>query len=159
LEAEKMDIQALINQYPYLFAIAFYLGIFLLASRLTGWRALAEHYPLSSPFTGKPHRFQTAWMRWSSHYGNALTAGANAQGLYLSVLFLLRIGHPPLFIPWSDITSTEISGGFSRRVELRFRRLPNVPVIITRDLADNLAKESNGVFTIQGPNRPQKDGA
>jgi hypothetical protein len=147
-----MDIQSFIDQYPYAFAVAVWLALMFLMPRLTGWHALAELYPVPAPFMGKPHRFQTVWMRWGSHYGNGVTFGANAQGLYLSVLILLRIGHPPIFIPWSEITASDVPGGLSRRVELRFRRLPKVSITIMRALAETLAGESHGAFVIQGQN-------
>lgn len=70
-------------------------------------------------------------------------------GLYLSVLLFLRIGHPPLFIPWGDIMASDFPRGLIQRVELRFKRLPGVPVIVSRALAEHLAKESNGALIIQ----------
>jgi hypothetical protein len=36
-------------------------------------------------------------------YNNVLTVASDSEGIYLGVLFLFRIAHPPLFIPWSEI--------------------------------------------------------
>jgi hypothetical protein len=43
-------------------------------------------------------------MRLSANYGGCLTVGSDAAGLYLAVMFLFRVGHPPLFIPWDERT-------------------------------------------------------
>jgi hypothetical protein len=37
------------------------------------------------------------------HYRNALFVTVGRSGLSLSVLFLFRVLHPPLFIPWSAV--------------------------------------------------------
>ncbi|HEX9934095.1 MAG TPA: hypothetical protein VGB38_02770 [bacterium] len=149
-----MDVQTFLNQYPLVIAIAAVWSMMQLVSRFTGWHALARHYPASSPFNGKHRHFQTVWMRWGSHYGNGVTAGADAQGLFLSVLFILRIGHPPLFIPWGDVDAHEMQGGFTKRIKLQFKRLPSVPMVITVALADDLAKDSYGAFIVQKERHP-----
>jgi len=144
-----MAFESFVARYPFLFLLGVWILISFLASRLSGWHRLAKEYPVHNPFEGKPRRFQTLWMRYGSHYGNITTVGANAQGLYLSVLFLFRIGHDPLFIPWSEITAAETTGGLFKRIRLQFKRLPAVPVIIDRRLAEILVKESYGVLSIR----------
>ena len=42
-------------------------------------------------------------MRFWSHYGGVVRVTAASDALYLSVVFLFRIGHPPLRIPWNEI--------------------------------------------------------
>ena len=48
---------------------------------------------------------QSAAMRWLTHYNNVLTVGADSEGLFLVPFFLFRVGHPPLFVPWAEITA------------------------------------------------------
>lgn len=36
-------------------------------------------------------------------YSNCLTVHTSEDGLYLSILFPFRLGHPPVFIPWEAI--------------------------------------------------------
>ena len=72
-------------------------------SFLGGWHLLAERFRAIVPFSGKMYRWVYATMLWGAHYNGALKAGANAEGLYIATLFLFRLGHPPLFIPWSEI--------------------------------------------------------
>ena len=92
--------------FPYFFP-ALFVGIWLLVmfllSRLGGWHRLAYRYRLSSTFSGKVWRFQSGRFNWAA-YNNCLSVGANGKGLYLAPLFLFRFGHPPLLIPWGDIT-------------------------------------------------------
>lgn len=114
-------------------------GIWLLSSRLTGWANLAEVYTASGACSGEQWHFQSAALRWWTHYGNCLTVGADAQGLWISVFFLFRLGHPNLMIPWSEVSATKVDGLFGRYVELRFQRVPGVPFRITERLAGRLA--------------------
>jgi hypothetical protein len=37
------------------------------------------------------------------NYGLCLTVVVGSAGLYLKVVPLFRLGHPPLLIPWADI--------------------------------------------------------
>lgn len=97
-----------------------------LISRLSGWAALAEVYQFNDSFSGETWRWQSGQMRWSANYGGCLTIGANGAGLYLSILFPFKVGHPPLFIPWTDITVQTKRQFLSTLVEFRFRRVPSL---------------------------------
>jgi len=67
---------------------------------------LAKSYPARDAATldGETWRFQSIQLCWATNYGNCVTVRTNSVGLGLSVLWLLRLGHPPLLIPWADIT-------------------------------------------------------
>lgn len=119
-----------------------WIGIGFLISRVGGWAALAAAYEHSGEFQGDLLRFQTARMRWGTNYGNCLTVGATSRGLYLAVLFFLRIGHPPLLIPWTDISVREQAGGWFPFVEFRFRRAPSVVLRLAEPLARWLAERA-----------------
>lgn len=101
-----------------------------------GWRILAREYRANSSFDGQKLWLKSATMRWWTNYNNCVNIGANKYGLYLSVLPVFRVGHPPLFMPWMDI-STEVT---QRRflpdvVKFNFTRQPEVPVILSKKLA------------------------
>jgi len=89
----------------YLFP-ALLAGIWLvvthLLSRLGGWHRLAGRYRSQGPFPGKLWRFRSGRFNWVN-YNNSLSVGADREGLYLAPLFLIRPGHPPLWIPWEEI--------------------------------------------------------
>jgi hypothetical protein len=62
----------------------------------------------------------------SANYRSCVTLGANARGLYLAVRPLFRIGHPPLFIPWSDVQVSRFDSAVFSYLDLRFRRVEAV---------------------------------
>ena len=53
---------------------------------------------------------------------------------------LLRIGHPPLRIPWADITPHAVKAGWVRRVDFELARAPRTALRITPRLARELAQ-------------------
>jgi hypothetical protein len=77
-----------------------------------------------------------------ANYNNCVTIGANFQGIHLSVLFLFRVGHPPIFIPWEDVTVKPRPRRWLPAVELNFRQRPHVPLIISRRLSERLQAAS-----------------
>ena len=106
---------------------------------LLGWSQLAEIYQHTAPFRGRRFRFQSGGFRRGAGYNLSLTVGVDQAGLFLSVLPMLRIGHPPLLIPWSEIEVAEVRALLVRRTELRFRGAPRVRFRITPKLAERLA--------------------
>ncbi|HET6841282.1 MAG TPA: hypothetical protein VFK06_06295 [Candidatus Angelobacter sp.] len=84
-----------------------------------GWRLLARRFRTQRSFPTQKWRMQSAEMRFLANYNNCLTIGANAAGLYLAPMFLFRLWHPPLFIPWSEITFERKQFLFFRSVEFR----------------------------------------
>ena len=126
------------------FIILFVLGLlFLLGhliARLGGWTTLSALYRFQGSFLGTCWRFQSAQMRWLLGYNNCLTIGANPQGLYLSMLFLFRVGHPPLLIPWTDISIHSRAGRFSRSVEFRFVQAPRIPFRVSESFCRKIAE-------------------
>jgi hypothetical protein len=128
---------------PRYFAI-FFLVLWVLLnffiSRLTGWASMAAHYHNVGGFTGKVWRFQTITTRWGMGYKGSTNVGADSKGLYLSLFFLFRFGHPPLFVPWRDVTITEKQVFRSKVLELRFRKTEDLAVRIFAVLGDRLAE-------------------
>jgi hypothetical protein len=111
-------------------------------SALGGWRALADHHVAQSPFSGRRFRFRSARLARSIGYRGCLTLGASPEGLHLEVLPLFRTAHPPLLIPWSDITAREVRQGRFAIVELALARPPGFTIRISRDLAQALLAAS-----------------
>jgi len=109
-----------------LFFVALWVAICLVIAQVGGWAELARHYRATNPFQGERWRFRSARMRLNGHYNNCLTVGANIQGLYLSTMFLFRVGHPPLFIPWPDISVTKGKTLWWSYTEFRFIQTPSV---------------------------------
>jgi hypothetical protein len=117
-----------------------------LVARVSGWSLLAERYRAEMPFEGQKWRFQSAQMRYMSHYNGCLTVGANMQGLYLATWFLFRIAHQPLFIPWNDLTMTPKRRWLFPGYELRFNQVSGVFIWIQKSLGDRLQAASKSTF-------------
>jgi len=133
----------MVSLNPLYFAIFFVILWILLnfiISRLTGWARMAAHYHKAGGFTGKVWRFQTITTRRGMGYRGSTNVGADSRGLHLSLFFLFRFGHPPLFVPWRDITITEKQIFRSKALELRFRKTGDLPVRIFAELGARLAE-------------------
>ena len=124
-----------------LFFIILWIGVCKILSAIGGWRMLAGHYRSNSGFDGQKLWFKSAGLRRWMNYNNCITVGANKYGLYLAVLVIFRIGHPPLFFPWQDI-STEAGNRrfFGNYVKFTFAKQPEVPVIFPERLATIIFK-------------------
>jgi hypothetical protein len=82
---------------------AFFALILFLLAKTGGWGALASRYRMDRPFQGTLWRFQYGFLG-SVRYKGALTVGSGTEGLYLAVLFFFRPFHPPLLIPWPEVS-------------------------------------------------------
>lgn len=133
------------NLFP-IFFIAMWVSISFLLAAMGGWNVLAKHYSARTSFLGELFWFCSGKLGGLVNYGSCLTLGSNSQGLHLSVLFPFRIGHPPLFIPWSDIVACSKKGWFFHTVDLEFSKSPGNTLRIFRGTAEKLAIESKGRF-------------
>jgi hypothetical protein len=65
-----------------------------------------------------------------------MTAANDA--LYLSVFFLLRVGHPPLRIPWSEIKITRTKYFWQKFIVLTLGNEERIPMRISERMANKL---------------------
>jgi hypothetical protein len=96
---------------PFIFPIFFvasWIGIVLLVGRLSGWGRLARLYTTDKSFPDDTKGWQTVAFGMSSYKG-CVWVGCDRAGLYLKTgpWILYRLGHPPLFIPWSAVSHAE----------------------------------------------------
>ncbi|MCL4524672.1 MAG: hypothetical protein M1451_12305, partial [Acidobacteria bacterium] len=118
-----------------LFVPLFWGLILHLMSRLGGWSCLAEDYRSDADMPATRLRMRSAMLRWA-HYGNCVTFGVDQRGLHITSFGPL-FGHPRLLIPWSDISVTSKKVWFIPCAEFRFRRAPDIHVLISSRLAEN----------------------
>jgi hypothetical protein len=102
-------MQDWINQYfpvifPFYFVALWILVTYWIALS-SGWRLLAKRFRFQGVFEGRKRHMQSARMRAMARYNNVLTIGADNTGLFIVPMFLFRAWHPPLFIPWVEITA------------------------------------------------------
>ena len=137
----------------FLAFISFWIGISFLVARIGGWATLATFYRLLGSFNGEIWRFQSGEFRWKIGYNNCLTLGVSPAGLYLSMFFLFRLGHPNLFIPWADISVARGKRGFlSIYTEFRFRQAPMIPFRVNDRVAQRMMESA-------GSSWPKKESA
>jgi hypothetical protein len=121
--------------------VAFWVWLVWLMAHFTGWTNLARYYRTTQPFHGTRHHFRSGKLGWSN-YGGCLTVGTNAEGLYLAVFPLFRPGHPPLFVPWSEVRAKFVKVWIFSQLELRFERFPLVSIRFPSRLGRQIAADA-----------------
>ncbi|AFY37659.1 hypothetical protein Lepto7376_1307 [[Leptolyngbya] sp. PCC 7376] len=99
------------DSIPFVFIFILILAVNLfLFIKLSGWDKLAQKYGYHSKFQGKTVRMTTAYIGMV-RYRNCVSIGVNAQGLYVSPFELFRLGYPPIFVRWEEISRFEKKQG------------------------------------------------
>lgn len=91
--------------FPVIF-IGLWLILCLLISMMSGWWQLAKQFSANNPPSGKRFILQSGKIGLA-RYNGCLFIYKSPEGLYISVLFPFRLGHPPLFIPWQAINNVK----------------------------------------------------
>ena len=121
--------------------IALWICVCKLISVFGGWQALSRVYRADSAFNDQKLWLKSVGIRRWTNYNNCITLGVNKYELYVSVLPIFRIGHPPLLIPWTDISTEAVA----RRllpdlVKFKFAKQPDVPMVFSKRLAERIFK-------------------
>ena len=98
--------QLLENYFFFVFTTA-WLGVSFVLSKIGGWADLVQDYRSDGSEEGEKWRFRNVSMKGTVFYSGCVFFTSNRSGLGLSILFPFRFGHPPLFVPWSDISIEE----------------------------------------------------
>lgn len=114
--------------------LAFGYAVSLLLASMSGWRALAQAYPLRVQLPAARKSFVGARVGGVSYQGS-LHVAADDAGLYVASVALFRAGHPPLFIPWRDITTSSSKSVYGPMLRLRTRAVPESALELPLDLA------------------------
>ena len=133
-------MQEWINQnFLYIFPV-YFVALWIVAgywiALVGGWRLLAKRFRMQETFAGEKWHMQSASMRYLSNYNNVLTVGADNAGLFIVPFILFRAWHPPLFVPWTEITvSNTTQLFFFKYVVLSLGRSEEIPFRIRPKLA------------------------
>lgn len=125
----------------------FWSAIVLLLSRVSGWHRLAQRYRAPASFAGEV-RSGCHGMLGHVSYRGTLTIGANRAGLYLAVMRIFAIGHPPLFIPWTEIHARRGRVLFMQVVTLAIGS-PSVELRIHHKFFEPLERAAEGQLAIE----------
>jgi hypothetical protein len=126
----------------------FWCAIVLLLSRLSGWHRLSERFRARAPFAGATRSGCYGRLGHVSYRGT-LTLGANDTGLYLAVMKIFAMGHPPLFIPWTEIRARRGRMLFIPVVTLAIGS-PPTELRIHQKFSEPLERAANGRLAIEG---------
>jgi hypothetical protein len=135
--------------FPVFFIAAWAL-LSWLVGLISGWTVLAKRFRHDRSFYDEMWGFQSAKMRFNVHYGNCLSIGADVSGLYLAVFPIFRIGHPPLLIPWAEISVSQGDSGlvFKKR-ELHLGRQEAIPFRISKSLAGKVRGAAGNAWPVE----------
>ncbi len=97
--------------------VVYWLALVYLISLLTGWRKLARLHPADRRPSGHDVRGCGMKCGWGMHYSGCLNVTFSPGGIYLAPMWLFRLGHQPLLIPWDKV------GGLTVKRFWRFERL------------------------------------
>jgi len=121
------------------FFIILWCSISFLISRLSGWSTLSNRFSSALPFSGQTWNWQSARMRLGTNYGSSLIVGADPSGIFLATIFLFRIGHAPLLLPWHEVSIRRDWQVLNfRYLELTLGREEQIPFRVNGRLADRL---------------------
>lgn len=130
------------------FAIAGWVVFSYFLAHWSGWQALAKVYRASRPALGETIRPWGASMRGGTNYNSLLGMKVDSQGVYLFVFFLFRPGHPPLYIPWGDLSATPEKQWWFKIARITFEGCPSTYLMIPRKTAERLSQASGLQFRI-----------
>lgn len=143
----------MVNTHLFVFAILTFIVASWISityiSHVSGWASLVEPYRSTDPFSGSQWKFESAQMRYLTRYNHCLIVGADPRGLYLSVMWPLRIAHPPLFIPWREISRSAKKILWIEYIELRLGLESPVPFRIRSGLAQKLKTASGTSWPLE----------
>jgi hypothetical protein len=86
--------------FPFLFIGMVILVTFIISKM--GWADLAARFQSDATFSGTRVGIISASVN-GAKYKNSLILKYNEEGIYLRPVFLFRLFHKPVFIPWKEI--------------------------------------------------------
>ncbi|GEM_PF-4100875 len=141
-------------------------GVVLFSFYKNGWDDLAVYYSFRGVFPKNIIKRNSAELSLIADAGVLLRKGntssnlpikiaGDPKGLYLQDIFFGRIFHPPLFIPWEDLTVSlwQIPKFMEKLVSskalpmiFKIKRTPNVTFQISTLMAKKIEESSQGTW-------------
>ena len=133
-----------LSDYFFVFFLLMWLGVSGIISFIGGWFSLARLYRCSEKINVDMFYMKSGTMRMMTNYNGCLNIGVNKEGLRLSVLPFFRFAHPPLFIPWKDISFSTSRSLFMKTATFTFQN--GVPLRISYRLAKKIFSKNPDIF-------------
>ena len=131
------------------YALVLWLLVSAVTSYVGGWTTLAKRFRLRKAFVGQRWPRQSGHMRWIAGYGNCLTVGCSPEGLYLAMVPLFRFRHPPLLVPWNEVSIARRRILFFHFVRFRVGHELDIPLYLRWKLADRLGQAAGDRWPIE----------
>jgi hypothetical protein len=131
-------IEELFEDHFYVVFPVMWIAICIFLSRMSGWHQLAQNYPRIDFVSGEKLRFRSAKLRYSVGYNSCVNFIANREGLGISILFIFRMGHPPLFIRWTDIEISKEKKFFRNVIRFTIGRDFPIPILVHKSLGHKI---------------------
>jgi hypothetical protein len=145
LQAGSSSLSSDFPHYIPVIVAVFWVLLSYALSFVGGWFALSRHFRAQSEPYGEVRTagsffnvLEGVGMRFGVSYSNLVRLAAAEDALYLSVFFLLRLGHPPLCIPWKEIKDVERKSLGLRYVVLLLGEKERIPLYISERMASKL---------------------
>jgi hypothetical protein len=136
------------------FFVIMWVGITAVLSVVGGWGELGRRFPATTRPDGETFSFVSGALNAGMlpvGYGNCLFVTVGSAGVRLSVLFLFRILHPPLLIPWTAIEAvTRERHWFTWRTVVRIRDFDRRLALYGRAGEEVAAVHARMKITVQG---------
>jgi hypothetical protein len=146
-------INWLFNNPPFfaLYFIALWVLVSYVLGLLSGWLVLSHRFRDIGRFYSYQWFFQSIRLgTLCGNYSNCANFGADEAGLYMAVFPIFRIGHPPLFIPWSEIQVLSGNIGFIfKKRKLLLGRQESIPLVVGLALAAKLKEAAGQAWPIE----------
>lgn len=139
---------------PFFFAL-YFIALWVLVSYvlglLSGWIALSRRFRGTGAFYSYQWPLQSLRMgTLPVSYRNCANLGADEAGLYLAVFPLFRLGHAPLFIPWSEIEVVSgVRGFIFKSRKLLLGRQERIPLVVSVSLAEKLREAAAEAWPVE----------
>jgi len=86
--------------FPILFVGMWFLVLYIISKM--GWADLEAKYQTRDPFIGNRIGIISVSIN-GMNYNNSIILKYNEEGIYLNPVFIIRIFHKPILIPWKEI--------------------------------------------------------
>jgi hypothetical protein len=123
--------------------VAIWTGLNYLLGRVSGWQLLARRFRAHQRPSGKTRSagpfYTSIYLTKHGQYQNIMRLTADEDALYLSVILIFRTNHPPLRIPWSEITIAPARLWFSAKVMVTLGTEEKIPMYLSPTTAQKLS--------------------
>ena len=126
-------------------SIVVIIGVGPIAAAVGGWKRLEGFYRANGPFEG--NKIVASGAMGVANYGFSLLLGVDDRGFSMETTGFVRTGHAPLFIPWSDVKTTETPGALVPRVLVEFTKAPGVVLRLRKKTVLELKERAGSAKT------------